>query len=209
MSLPNQLTVLRFVLAFVLFGLLVATDVAHGPAGWPAVVAAALFITAVFTDFLDGYLARKWGQQSVFGRIADPVADKVIVSGSLIFLASSAWATYYLPVWVVVVILSREYLVTGLRGFIESRGVAFGASWDGKLKMVSQCCLVPALFLVRAVDLTWGPEPRWLHATLTALAHGFVWLTLGLAVLSGARYVQTAARLLRRPLAPPGTPPAV
>jgi len=207
-SLPNQLTVARFVLAFVLFGLLAATDVARGPEGWPALTAALLFMTAVFTDFLDGDLARKWGQQSVFGRIADPVADKVIVSGALIFLVSSTWARYYLPVWVVVVILAREYLVTGLRGFIESRGVAFGASWDGKLKMISQCCLVPALFLVRALDLTWGPEPAWLHATLSGLAHAFVWLTLALAVVSGVRYVQTAAKLLSRPLAPPGAPSA-
>ncbi|GJM22003.1 MAG: CDP-diacylglycerol--glycerol-3-phosphate 3-phosphatidyltransferase [Planctomycetota bacterium] len=197
MSLPNQLTVLRFVLAFVLFGLLMGTDVAAGPEWWPAVASAGLFMFAVFTDFLDGYLARKWEQVSVFGRIADPVADKVIVSGSLIFLVSSSWATHYLPVWVVVVILAREYLVTGLRGFIESRGVAFGASWDGKLKMISQCCLVPALFLTRGVDLAWGGEPAWLQGTLTVLAHLFVWLTLALSVLSAVRYVQAATRLLR------------
>lgn len=197
MSLPNQLTVLRFVLAFVLFGLLMATDVGAGPEWWPAVTSAALFMFAVFTDFLDGYLARKWEQVSVFGRIADPVADKVIVSGTLIFLVSSSWATHYLPVWVVVVVLAREYLVTGLRGFIESRGVAFGASWDGKLKMISQCCLVPALFLTRGVDLAWGAEPAWLHGTLTVLAHTFVWLTLGLSVVSAVRYVQAATRLLR------------
>lgn len=199
MSLPNQLTVARFGMAVGLFVLLAVTDVAVGPSAWPPLTAGLLFILAGVTDFLDGYLARKWSMTSVFGRIADPVADKVIVAGSLIFLASYSWARDFMPVWVVVVILSREFLVSSLRAFFESRGVAFGADWDGKLKMISQCCLIPNLFVLRAQDLAWGPSPLWLHDTLTVLAHGFVWLTLALSVSSGLRYVLAARRLLKDP----------
>jgi CDP-diacylglycerol--glycerol-3-phosphate 3-phosphatidyltransferase len=183
-------------MALALFGLLASTDVATGPTAWPALAAGLLFILAGITDFLDGYFARKWSMTSDFGRIADPVADKVIVAGSLIFLVSYDWATHYLPVWVVVVVLSREFLVSSLRAFFESRGVAFGADWDGKLKMIFQCCLIPNLFILRAQDLAWGPSPLWLHDTLTVMAHSFVWLTLVLSVSSGARYVLAARRLL-------------
>lgn len=197
MKLPNQLTVARFGMALGLFVLLASTDVATGPSAWPPLAAGVLFILAGITDFLDGYLARKWSMTSDFGRIADPVADKVIVAGSLIFLASYGWATSYMPVWVVVVILSREFLVSSLRAFFEARGVAFGADWDGKLKMIFQCCLIPNLFILRAQDLAWGPSPLWLYDTLTVLAHSFVWLTLAMSLSSGTRYVLAARRLLK------------
>lgn len=197
MNLPNKITVSRFAIAIVLFAFLVATDTCSGPEWWVPALAGSIFILAVATDALDGYYARKLGQQSDFGRIADPVVDKIIVSGALIFLASVDWARHYIPVWMAVVIVGREFLVNGLRGFIEARGVAFPSRWDGKLKMILQCIAVPAVFLVRTVDLRWGPGLAWLFQTTDWLALIMVWTTFALTVSSGFRYVVAAAGVLR------------
>lgn len=197
MNLPNKITLGRFGLAILLFALLVWTDTCTGPAWESPALAGAIFILAVSTDALDGYYARKLGQQSDFGRIADPVVDKVIVCGALIFISSAEWGQHYVPVWMSVVIVAREFLVNGLRGYIESRGVAFPARWDGKLKMILQCIAVPAVFLVRSVDLALGTSVLWLWHLSEGLAVVFVWLTFVLTVVSGARYVQAAAVVLR------------
>lgn len=196
MNLPNKITVGRFVLALLLFAYLVGTETCAGSSWWAPAIAGGAFILAVASDALDGYYARKLGQQTDFGRIADPVVDKVIVSGTMIFLSSSSWARGYLPVWMTVVIVCREFLVSGLRGFIEARGVAFPARWDGKLKMVLQCMAIPAIFLVRVVDLSAGPAGA-LWPLVHSLALVLVWLTFVLTVVSGARYVAAAARVLR------------
>ncbi len=198
MNLPNKITVGRFGVALLMFAVLVWTDTCAGPDWWAPAVAGGIFILAVATDALDGYYARKLGQSSDFGRIADPVVDKVIVSGAFIFLASAEWARPYVPVWMVVIIVSREFLVNGLRGYIEARGVAFPARWDGKLKMILQCIAIPAVFLVRTVDLAFGPEQyRWLWQVSLGLAWVFVWGSFALTVVSGARYVTAAAQVLR------------
>ena len=197
MNLPNKITVGRFGVAILLFALLVWTDTCAGPDWRVPAIAGSIFILAVATDALDGYYARKLGQQSDFGRIADPVVDKVIVCGAFIFLSSADWARVYVPVWMTVVIVAREFLVNGLRGYIEARGVAFPARWDGKLKMILQCIAVPAVFLVRTVDLGLGTSVPWLWQLSLGLAYVFVWATFALTVISGARYVAAAAQVLR------------
>ncbi len=196
MNLPNRITMGRFGLALGLFAFLVWTNTCSGPEwGYPA-IAGSVFIITVITDALDGYYARKLGQQSDFGRIADPVVDKVLVAGALIFLASVEWTRDVLPVWVVVVLVSREFMVSGLRGFIEAKGMAFPARWDGKLKMVLQCVLVPAIFLQRMLDLGW-PGITWLVTFADVVAYTSVWLTFIVTCTSGARYVAAAAKVLR------------
>lgn len=205
MNLPNRITLGRFAFALMLFAYLVATDTCSGPRWTAPVIAGAGFILAVATDALDGYYARKLGQQTDFGRIADPIVDKVIVCGTFIFLASADWARVLVPVWVVVVIVTREFLVSGLRGFIEARGVAFPARWDGKLKMVLQCVAIPAVFLHRAVDLGW-PDAVWLTRWAWWLAVLFVWATFVMTVVSGLRYVVAAARVLRQQGDAPAAP---
>lgn len=199
MNVPNTITLGRFGLALVLFGYLVSTDTASSEAAgwWVPAIAGGAFILAVATDALDGYYARKLGQQSDFGRIADPVVDKVIVCGAFIFLSSVPWSRAYVPVWMTVLLVSREFLVTGLRGFIEARGVAFPARWDGKAKMIMQCIAIPAVFLVRTIDLRWGGSIVWLADTVNIFAMIVVWATFALTVSSGARYVHAAAQVLR------------
>src|SRR5207248_6183850 len=97
---------------------------------------AAIFVLAAISDVLDGQIARAWNLTTDFGRIADPFADKVIVSGAFLFLVPIAGSG--VSAWMVAVIVARESLVDGIRGFAEGRGIAFPASFWGKAKMFLQ-----------------------------------------------------------------------
>src|SRR5712691_1255532 len=110
-NLPNQLTAARFVLAIVLFALIALESWV-----WCAVV----FAVAAFTDWLDGYLARKQGLTSTLGRNLDPLVDKVLTCGAFIFLVPVEGAN--MLAWMVTLVVSRELVVTSLRSFIENRG---------------------------------------------------------------------------------------
>jgi CDP-diacylglycerol--glycerol-3-phosphate 3-phosphatidyltransferase len=131
LNLPNKLTTARLFLAFVLFALIYLDQ-------W--IAALVTFGAAAVTDWLDGYLARKQGLTSPFGRIYDPLVDKVLVSGTFVFLLEEKSSG--LNAWMVTIVVSREFLVTGLRAYLEERGVSFGADWLGKLKMVAQCAAI-------------------------------------------------------------------
>src|SRR5436853_283453 len=122
-NLPNQLTALRFLLAVVLFVLI-------GEEQW--LWSAAVFAVAAFTDWLDGYAARRMGLMSTLGRNLDPLVDKVLVCGAFIMLLPYPPARTGLAAWMVVVVVGRELVVTGLRSYLESRGARFGADWTGK-----------------------------------------------------------------------------
>jgi len=198
-NLPNRITVGRLVLALLFFAFFKYASLADAPEWWKPAVAGGIFVLAVATDALDGYYARKLGLQTDFGRIADPVVDKIIVAGGLIFLTATNWAAEFVPVWMVVLIIAREFMVSGLRGFIEARGVAFPSRWDGKLKMILQCIAIPAVFLHRMVDLGWPAERwKWIARTIEVVSVVTVWATFVLTMTSGFSYVREAARVLRR-----------
>ena len=115
------------------------TEVSARITGIAAWIALAGFVTASVTDALDGYLARRWDAVSTFGRIADPLADKILVLGTLVMLAGPNLNTVSgVEAWMVVVILTRELLVTALRGYYEARGLDFSAGLAGKAKMIAQ-----------------------------------------------------------------------
>jgi CDP-diacylglycerol---glycerol-3-phosphate 3-phosphatidyltransferase len=195
-NLPNQITIARLILSVVFFILLGLFDQSFYmlvdkplPAQGIAFldVALAVFILAAVTDFLDGYLARKWKMISTFGRIADPFVDKVFICGSFVFLIP---ISPLVQPWFVVVIMMREFLVSGLRSFLESRGVAFGAGFGGKLKMGFQSITVPAVLIYRAHFFAW-PSARW--AVIVLLVG-----TLIFTVSSSVEYVRRAALNLRQ-----------
>jgi CDP-diacylglycerol--glycerol-3-phosphate 3-phosphatidyltransferase len=196
MNLPNKITVGRFGLAVGFLAFFVLADVEHSSEWWKPFAAAWAFALAVVGDAFDGYYARKLGLQSDFGRIADPVVDKIIVSGSLILLAGCDWARHWTPPWMVVLIIAREFMVSGLRGFIEARGVAFPSRWDGKMKMILQCIAIPLVLLARAQDLAL-PGARTLGEVLDITTLAAVWLTLAVTLSSGWSYVSAAAHVLR------------
>lgn len=185
-NLPNQLTVLRLLLSLVLFYYIVT--------GW-YMTSLVLFIIAGGTDWLDGYYARKFDQVTTLGRILDPFADKVIICGTFILLASIPAMTemglWGLQAWMVVIIVGRELLVTTLRSFIEQQGGDFSAKMSGKLKMVLQCLAAgTCLFFLSYGDVE---APKWCIWMMA----GSVWGTILLTVYSGGVYVVAAARLLR------------
>ncbi|MCG3178104.1 MAG: CDP-diacylglycerol--glycerol-3-phosphate 3-phosphatidyltransferase [Phycisphaerae bacterium] len=194
--LPNLITSVRFVLALFFFGFMEAYH--HGDSGSARIldIAFALFFITAVTDVLDGYLARKWNQESTFGRIVDPLVDKVLVIGAFIYLASSHFAVVSadglrnasgVAVWMVALVLVRELVVTGLRGFSESQGLDFKATIPGKLKMFFQCMAAGAAMLVtnHMSDMTWA---LWLRS-------GLLWAMVIITFFSMLVYLERARTL--------------
>ncbi|MFO0808713.1 MAG: CDP-diacylglycerol--glycerol-3-phosphate 3-phosphatidyltransferase [Gemmataceae bacterium] len=181
-NLPNLLTASRLGLAVVLF-VCIALE------AWPTGLV--VFVAAAITDWLDGYLARKQGLTSAFGRNFDPLVDKVLIGGAFIFLlpVSSAGLT---P-WMVTVVVARELIITGLRSFIEGQSASFGADWLGKVKMGLQCAALIAILLVLAI----APSQPDLAATLRPVQMALVYAMIVATAASGLQYLWRAALLLR------------
>ncbi len=202
-NLPNAITVLRLVLAAAFFAALNAYRYPDQNVVW-AQVAIGLFVLAAITDALDGYLARRWEVVSTFGRIMDPFCDKVLILGAFVYLAGPRFvvpewveagdfftmATGVYP-WMVVVILARELLVTGIRGVVEAEGVSFGSKLSGKLKMILQSIMIPVVLLLvvnfRTAESEWA---RW-------TCYVFVYATVIVTVWSGLPYVTGLRAVLR------------
>src|SRR5436189_1345099 len=124
-----------------------------GPAGEKELVASLLFIAASITDGIDGYLARKRGQITTMGMLLDPLADKLLIAGAFITLVQ--FNPRMVPAWIAVVIIGREFLVSGLRSIAASEGFTIEASDLGKFKMVVQIVSVVAVIL----DHRWKQWP--------------------------------------------------
>lgn len=197
--LPNAITVLRLVLSLVFFVQLAvwttpaawSGGLAPGVDTWPLWLAASCFGFAAGTDALDGYLARRWGAVTRFGRIMDPFADKILIVGAFVMLAGPQFGSVVggkpvqltgIASWMVVVILGRELLVTSIRAVLEAEGKDFSASLTGKLKMIVQSIVIPVVLLTPAVtDVSRG----WGAAVLAVAA----WGTVVVTVASGVPYV--------------------
>ena len=192
---PNRITALRFLGALALFAILalLVEKALDGREANRFLLQAAfwLFILTAASDFLDGYLARRGNQITAFGRIADPFVDKVLVLGVMVFLAVLPWSQKWFPAWIVVVILAREFLVTGLRGYVESLGRQFPADWFGKTKMVLQCTAVGVVLGIHAFDF-----PSFANTFFEWTAHLLVWSTLASTVLSCLSYLSKTRQLL-------------
>ena len=137
MNLPNKLTVLRVIMIpfFVLFML---TDIAGAASKY---IALAIFCVASFTDFLDGYLARRDNLVTNFGKFMDPLADKLLVCSALICLIPR------LPAWIVLIIIAREFIISGFRLVASDNGIVIAASYWGKFKTVSHMAMVILMIL--------------------------------------------------------------
>lgn len=185
-NIPNKITAGRLVLAIVFFVLVSYED--PTTLLWAAIV----FVVACATDFLDGYLARRLNQSTVFGRIADPFCDKVIVCGGFVLMAGRS--DFIVP-WMVVLLISREFLVSSIRGYAESQGVAFGAEMAGKVKAVVQMIALGfAVWFKAYQSLPFLPETlsRW-------LCFAAVYLALALTVTSAVTYIVKARRVFTAP----------
>jgi len=183
-NVPNILTLSRLPLAVVLF-----VCISHE--AWFA--ALVVFGVAALTDWIDGWWARRFNQQSAFGRVFDPLTDKVLLGGAFIFLIPVEQSG--MKAWMVTVIICRELLVTGIRGYVESLGKKFGADWFGKLKTVLQCVSLAVILAVLSVrSQSWAENHLDLLETLQlALLYAMLAATVG----SGIQYCCRALLLLR------------
>ena len=151
--------------------------------GTPEALASILFILASITDGIDGYLARKNGQITTIGMLLDPIADKIMVTGALIALV--AYNPAVIKVWIVVVIIAREFLISGLRSIASSEGFTIQASDLGKLKTVVQIvCVVSAILAHGWYEWHFG----WLVVPVEWIAIAATYFTLFVTIISAIDY---------------------
>lgn len=175
MNFPNLLTLLRIFFVPLLVAALVQEPARFewGRLTVPTeLLALAVFLAAAATDLLDGYLARRWGQVTTVGTLLDPIADKLLISAALIALVQ----VKAVPAWMVILVVGREFAISGLRSIAASEGYTIRASDLGKTKMVSQVIAVTLLILsLRIPELSW-----W--------AMLWMWCVVVFALLSAAAY---------------------
>ncbi|HSZ16846.1 MAG TPA: CDP-diacylglycerol--glycerol-3-phosphate 3-phosphatidyltransferase [Terracidiphilus sp.] len=145
MNLPNSITMSRIVMIPLLLWILSPHFPLQGIGGEQEIFASVLFVLASLTDGLDGYLARKRGQITTMGMLLDPLADKIMVTAALVALV--AYNPHVVKVWIAVVIIGREFLISGLRSIASSEGFTIQASELGKLKTVIQIVSVVSAIL--------------------------------------------------------------
>ncbi|WP_299814971.1 CDP-diacylglycerol--glycerol-3-phosphate 3-phosphatidyltransferase [Tardiphaga sp.] len=171
MSLPNILTCARIAAIPVVVGCVYAQSIMDGPL-WLRWVALAVFIAAAITDFLDGYYARIWDQHSAFGRMLDPIADKLLVASCLLMLAADG-IIHGWTLWAAIVILCREILVSGLREYLAALRVSVPVTKLAKWKTTAQLIAIGFLLAGEAGDQVipfttqLGLLLLWLSALLT------------------------------------------
>ena len=174
MNTPNKLTLLRVILIplFIFFFLYEVVPYSN-------IIATIIFVGAFFTDWLDGYLARKTNQVTNFGKIMDPLADKVLVAAAMICFT---WVGVVNP-WITIVILAREFTVSGIRIAAAAEGNVVAASMWGKLKTAWQSIAITAtLLIMKPCSLIPAPVN-------TTIIDILMWINLWLTLLSGIDYV--------------------
>ncbi len=175
MNLPNSLTILRIFFVPLLVAALVQENVSLRVGSLQITnewLALAIFLTAAGTDLLDGYLARRWKQVTTIGTLLDPIADKLLVSAALISLVQ----VRVLPGWMAILIIGREFAVSGLRSIAAAEGYTIRASDLGKTKMFSQVVAISCMLI--AVR----------HPALMITAKMLMWVVIFFALLSAVSY---------------------
>ena len=140
MNLPNKLTIFRVILIPVFIIALMSGIIPEPVNRYVGVV---IFCVASFTDYLDGHIARKYNLVTNFGEFMDPLADKLLVSSALICMIELG----FLPAWIVIIIISREFIITGFRLIAAEGGLVIAASWWGKIKTVTQMLMIILVLL--------------------------------------------------------------
>lgn len=178
-NLPNALTALRIFLVPLLVVVLLTKDLFGRDQDF---LGLGIFLVAALTDWLDGWVARRWRQITTLGTLLDPVADKLLTSAAFISLVEMGFA----PAWMVVIIVGREFAVSGLRTVASSRGVTIAASVWGKYKTGLQVLAISLLIITRRL----GEFRR--------TGEVILWLVMALALLSAADYFYRFSRVALR-----------
>src|SRR5271154_2994968 len=183
MNLPTTLTILRIFFVPVLVAVMVEQDLRidwHGIFIPNEFLALAIFLAAAATDLLDGYLARRWGQITTVGTLLDPIADKLLVSAALVSLVQ----VHRVPAWMVVLIIGREFAVSGLRSIAAAEGYLIQASDLGKTKMITQVIAISMVLL----------SARW--PSLSGFAMLWMWGVVIFGIASAIQYFRKFWRMV-------------
>ena len=167
-NLPNQLTIAR-ICAIPLFIILLLMGF--------RVAATVIFLAAAFTDMLDGKIARKYNLVTNFGKLMDPLADKLLTMAAFVCLVELG----DIPAWMVIVILGREFIITGMRQVAAAEGIVIAAGWSGKIKTVCQMVAIPLIMLNN-----WPCSMLPFNFPLDQIA---LWAALVMTIWSGAEYI--------------------
>ena len=164
MNLPNKLTIARIAVPFFIAAYYLEWHL----------VAFIIFVAASFTDMLDGKIARKYNLVTNFGKIMDPLADKVLVYSAFCLMVPDP-----VPGWMLIIILAREFLVAGVRTVAASEGIVIAAAMSGKIKTVLQMIAVCMLLIAPVINAAW----------FLTLSKVVLWAALVMTVVSGVQYV--------------------
>lgn len=179
MNTPNKLTVLRMVLVPFFMAFLMQN------AAWCRTVALAIFVIASITDAIDGHLARSRNQITTFGKFMDPIADKMLTTAAFVVLLSLG----RMSPWALMIILVREFIVSGIRLLAAAKGTVIAASMSGKIKTVSQMVAI-----IAAIALL---NPFFEAGAAKIITEVLIWISTAATALSGAEYVIKNINLLK------------
>ncbi len=189
MNLPNKLTVTRIILSpfFLIFFLT--------PRSWSHYIALLIFLGACLTDLYDGYLARKTGVITNFGKFMDPLADKLLTSTAFVAFVAAG----YIKTWMVLVIILREFLITGLRSLVAYRGVVITPSPLAKWKTGTQMVVILIILIFINLKGTFASigNHSWNQSLVPNLFNGMVFVVMILTVITGVDYLLKYASSLK------------
>lgn len=168
MNLPNKITIFRVVMIPVFLIFLLVPGIPYGN-----YIATVVFVIACLSDALDGYLARKYHLVTNFGKFMDPLADKLLVCSALICFVELS----YMPAWVVIVIIAREFIISGFRLIASDNGVVIAASYWGKFKTIAQ--MITCILLIVQIPFAW----------VVPVEQVMIYLSLILTVISLCEYI--------------------
>ncbi|MBQ9767426.1 MAG: CDP-diacylglycerol--glycerol-3-phosphate 3-phosphatidyltransferase [Lachnospiraceae bacterium] len=176
MNLPNKITIFRVCMIPIFLVLLLVPGIPYGN-----YFATAVFVIACLSDALDGYLARKHNLVTNFGKFMDPLADKLLVCSALICFVELS----YMPAWIVVVIIAREFIISGFRLIASDNGVVIAASYWGKFKTIAQ--MIACILLIVQLPFGWAEVVEQI----------FIYLSLALTVISLVEYIWKNKNVLK------------
>ena len=184
MNLANKLTMIRIFLVPVFLVFIAVKDIPYG-----SIIATVIFIIASLTDQLDGYIARSRNQITNFGKFMDPLADKLLVTAALVSLVELKLVAG----WAVVIILAREFAVSGLRTLAASDGIVIAASWWGKIKTVTQMIAILLLLLkvninTSANAISFVNNNSFLSGFFTYVPETIMFIAVLITIISGIDY---------------------
>lgn len=186
LNLPNKLTLIRMFLAPIYLALMLIEFPYH------YIVALAVFSVASLTDMLDGKIARKNNLITAFGKLLDPLADKMLTTAALLAFMREGWCS----IWIVMIVLTREFAVAGVRLIATAQGIVIPANYWGKAKTVSQMVFTIVIMLLAELDATFDifANAGWL--TLARVSNIMLWITAVLTVVSGITYFVDSKKLI-------------